>query len=164
MDMNRWKPEPGFAAVRDEGKALTTARAKTRILLVDDDALTAESLESALNRFDYSVVCFQSSLEALTSFQRDPREYDLVLTDQRMPELKGDELAQEMLHIRPDIPIILFTGFTGVMTDTEAKTKGIREFLEKPFSLHVLIGTIRRVLEEYASFHNPVGDSEPISH
>ncbi len=141
----------GSTARRDEGISRLTAQARRRILLVDDEAILAQSLNAALDRLGYEVTWFTNSLEALEVFQRQPDQYDLLLTDQKMPDLYGDELAEEVLRIRPEIPVLLCTGFTDSLTDLEAKAKGIREFLMKPFSLEVLAETIRRVLTRNTS-------------
>ncbi|HSR10797.1 MAG TPA: response regulator [Thermodesulfobacteriota bacterium] len=128
------------------GDAANVAHGAPRILLVDDDPLTANTFLSALTRLGYDVTGFTNSIQALMHFQEHPDEYDLVLTDQKMPGLEGDAMAERILGVRPDIPIILCTGFTDSVTDFEARAKGIREFLIKPFSLEVLADTIRRAL------------------
>ncbi len=136
---------------RDKGISCLTAQERSRILLVDDEAMLAQSLNAALDRLGYEVTWFTNSLQALDVFQRHPDQYDLLLTDQKMPDLYGDELAEQVLRIRPEIPVLLCTGFTDSITDCEAKAKGIREFLVKPFSLEVLAETIRRVLTKKVS-------------
>jgi DNA-binding NtrC family response regulator len=85
-------------------------------------------------------------LEALEAFKEKPDAFDLVITDQTMPHLTGRDLAEELLRIRPDIPIILCTGFSEVMHEEEAKAMGIREFIMKPFSLNEMAGIIRKSL------------------
>ncbi len=127
----------------------------TRILLVDDEAITARTLTLALTRLGYKVTCFLNSMEALRKFQDHPDQYDLVLTDQKMPDLRGDELAEQILRIRPEIPIVLCTGFTDEISEPETRAKGIREFLAKPFSLDDLGQAIRRVLGDHASLRVP---------
>lgn len=138
------KPDPPS----EEGMTCVTAQERIRILLVDDDPIMAESLNSVLNRLGFKVTCFTNSLEAMRTFQEHPDRFDLVVTDQKMPDLEGDQLAEQVLHIRPNIPILLCTGFTDIISKREAKAKGIQEFLTKPFSLGELVETIRRLIRD----------------
>ncbi len=119
---------------------------KFRVVVVDDDPIILQAFDSALNRLGYRVTSFERSLEALKTFQEHPSDYDLLLTDQKMPELEGDKLAEEVLRMRPEFPIILCTGFANTISDAEAKAKGIRGFLLKPFSLDMLAKTVASIL------------------
>ncbi len=87
------------------------------------------------------------SIKALKTFSDDPSQFDLVITDQTMPALTGIQFARELLALRRDIPIILFTGNSETITAEEAQAAGIREFLMKPFGKQELAGAIRRVLD-----------------
>ena len=89
----------------------------------------------------------RDSLEALEIFRQDPARFDLVITDQTMPRLTGTELARELAALRPDIPVILCTGFSEMISREMAKDMGIREFLTKPVSRSELAESIRRVME-----------------
>ncbi len=144
-----------FEAPLDDMPCHVAAQEKVRILLVDDEAITAQTLNLALTRLGYKVTCFVNSLDALRTFQDHPDQYDLVLTDQKMPDLQGDQLAEQVLRIRPDIPILLCTGFADEISEDESKAKGIREFLAKPFSLEGLAKAMRRVLGDHASLQTP---------
>ncbi|HSR11813.1 MAG TPA: response regulator [Thermodesulfobacteriota bacterium] len=126
-------------------------RGEVSILVVDDDPMTLRAFDSALSRLGYSVTAFLESVEALKTFQEHPDRYDLLLTDQRMPGLEGDRLAEEVIHIRPGMPVILCTGFSNSISAGEAKAKGIRGFLLKPFSLEDLADAVGRVLMENGS-------------
>ena len=86
-----------------------------RILFVDDEAVLARVSQSMLARCGYDVVSRTSSIEALEAFRAMPHRFDLVVTDQTMPQMTGEELAQALRRIRPDIPIILCTGFSHTM-------------------------------------------------
>ena len=119
-----------------------------RILLVDDEEVQCQSGQHLLERLGYTVVTASNSLEALDVFRTQPNAFNLVITDQNMPRLTGMELAEKMLLIRPDIPIILCTGFTEVIDGKDAKARGVQEFMMKPFSARQLAETIRRVLGE----------------
>jgi CheY-like chemotaxis protein len=89
-----------------------------------------------------------SSREALARFRSDPDAFDLVITDQTMPEMAGDELARELLKIRPDLPIILCTGYSGTISEADARKIGIRAYLMKPLARHDLETRVRAVLDE----------------
>jgi PAS domain S-box-containing protein len=119
---------------------------KERILLVDDEEIQIRSVQPMLERLGYKVIGRTDVLEALEAFKEQPDAFDLVITDQTMPHLTGRDLAEELLRIRPDIPIILCTGFSEVIHEEEAKAMGIREFIMKPFSLNEMAGIIRKSL------------------
>jgi len=101
-----------------------------------------------LKRLGYRVTTRTSSIEALELFRVKPGEFDLVITDQTMPNMTGDNLAVELLRIRPDIPIILCTGFSHAITPEKASALGIREFVMKPIVGAQLGRVVRRVLDE----------------
>lgn len=123
-----------------------------RILLVDDEEDLIYATEKALTRLGYEVRASSSGLEALELFRAQPERFDLVITDQNMPKMTGVELAQEMLRIRPGIPILLCTGFgpdseEGVSLK-RAQSMGIREVHIKPLERHEMAEAIRRLLDE----------------
>ena len=118
-----------------------------RILFVDDEEVQCRSGQHLLERLGYDVTTRTDSHESLEAFRAQPAAFDLVITDQSMPGMTGIELAEKLMHIRPDIPIILCTGFSEVVDGKEAKAMGIREFMMKPFSARQLAETIRRVLD-----------------
>ena len=120
---------------------------KERILLVDDEDLLVTVVREMLTRLGYDVVGRTSSVEALELFRRQPDGFDLVITDQTMPHMTGADFAEALLRIRPDLPIILCTGFSEVITEEEAKAIGIREFVMKPMAAGEIAQIIRRVLD-----------------
>ncbi len=85
---------------------------------------------------------------ALRAFQNHPELFDLVITDLNMPDLTGDELAKAMISVRPDIPIILCTGFSEIITEEKMAASGIRGLIMKPVIKNKLAKVIRRVLDE----------------
>jgi len=87
------------------------------------------------------------SVEALSDFRSQPYSYDLIITDQTMPEMTGLELAREILYQRPSMPVILYTGYSTSIDGGEARRMGIREFMMKPLSMTNLALTVRRVLD-----------------
>ena len=121
-------------------------RGTERILFVDDETDLAQMCREMLEALGYNVIAMTSSSKALDRFESDPGNFDLVITDMTMPGMTGVDLAKELLRIRPDIPIILCTGFSETVTEEKARQLGIREFLTKPVSLQDLAVAIRRVL------------------
>ncbi|MBF0549758.1 MAG: PAS domain S-box protein [Deltaproteobacteria bacterium] len=119
-----------------------------RILFVDDEELLVDLGQEVLESLGYEVVGKSSSTEALEAFRAQPDRFDLVITDMTMPRLTGSQLAQELMTIRPNIPIILCTGYSELIDGKQAKEAGIREFVMKPYAAGNLAKTIYRVLEE----------------
>jgi DNA-binding NtrC family response regulator len=100
-----------------------------------------------LEQLGYQVETRTSSMEALEFFHERSDRFDLVITDMTMPDMTGDQLAKKMMKIRPDIPIILCTGFSERISEKEAEKMGIRTFLMKPFKMRNLGDTVRKVLD-----------------
>ncbi|QTA83039.1 Two component system response regulator/histidine kinase, PAS domain-containing [Desulfonema limicola] len=119
-----------------------------RILIVDDEPQVAMVQEQMLKNIGYKVTAVSSSIEALNIFRKNPEIFDLVITDQSMPDIQGIQLAKNIIQIRPDIPIILCTGFSNAVNETTAKDMGINGFIKKPFSKMEIAETIRQVLEK----------------
>ncbi len=118
-----------------------------RILFVDDEQPIVDIAKQMVEQLGYTVVTRTSSLDALELFRTEPDEFDLVITDMTMPNMTGEELANELMFIRPDIPIILCTGFSRRVTEKKAKAMGIQAFVLKPILKQELAETIRRVLD-----------------
>jgi CheY-like chemotaxis protein len=132
----------------EETEAVSSSRRGTeRILLVDDEDALTEMGQSMLRRLGYQVDVVSDGLQALQLFRREPTVFDLVITDHTMPHMTGTELAQELMGVRPDIPIILCTGYSEMVNREMAKELGIREFVMKPISRNELAETIRHVLD-----------------
>jgi CheY-like chemotaxis protein len=136
-------PEP-FAANKDAN--LAPFEGDERILLVDDDRALLDATTTALLRRGYDVVAFTNAEEALASFRRAPGTWDIVVTDRSMPRLSGEQLAHEIRQLRPDIPIIMATGFGDAADEKRARQIGINEFIFKPISNIDLMVAIRRAL------------------
>ena len=117
------------------------------ILLVDDEKQVAHIEKQMLNRLGYRVTMHTSSLDALECFRENPEAFDLLLTDGTMPGLTGDRLAQEVLAIRPDIPILLCTGFSEKIDRQKAKHLGIKGFLMKPVVKSDMARMVRQILD-----------------
>ena len=118
-----------------------------RLLLVDDEPQIVDSMQKMLEFHGYHVTTKTSSVEALEVFRLAPEGFDLVITDQTMPYMTGDQLVLELKKIRPDIPVVLCTGFSLVMDEAKAKALGIDAFLLKPVLRKEMSETIRRVLD-----------------
>jgi CheY-like chemotaxis protein len=122
-------------------------RGRERILFVDDEPMLAHLGQGMLERLGYTVVACTSSTEALQAFRAAPQDFDLVITDQVMPAMSGAELARELRRIRPDILIILCTGFSHAITAEAARELGMNAFLMKPLGSRDLAQAVRQVLE-----------------
>jgi PAS domain S-box-containing protein len=116
-----------------------------RVLLVEDEEMQLLSLERMLERLGYRATSYRNGVDALVDFEAHPNNYDLVITDQTMPQMTGVQLAKGILRVRPDIPVILCTGYSEVIDAEEAKELGIREFIMKPFGVAEFSATIRRL-------------------
>jgi CheY-like chemotaxis protein len=117
---------------------------------VDDEELLVEMAERMLDRLGYKVLGKTDSVDALRTFAKDPAAFDLVITDQTMPQMTGAVLAQKLKEIRPDIPLILCTGYSETISQEKAESMGIDGFVMKPLSRNELGETIRRVLDKRA--------------
>jgi PAS domain S-box-containing protein len=119
-----------------------------RILFVDDEETIVHSVRNMLNHLGYKVTALTDSEGALRLFSESPSEFDLVITDQTMPFMTGEILGREFMQIRPDIPIILCTGFSDVISSEKAMALGFRGFIMKPFSVRESAELVRRVLDQ----------------
>ncbi|MBW2592921.1 MAG: PAS domain S-box protein [Deltaproteobacteria bacterium] len=118
-----------------------------RILLVDDEDVIVQMGRLMLERLGYHVTARTGSIDTLALFRTHPDEFDLVITDMTMPNMTGDKLATKLIKIRPDIPIILCTGFSELMSKEKAAALGIKGFLMKPMVMKDFSNVIRKVLD-----------------
>jgi len=119
-----------------------------RILFVDDEGSLVTLYKQMLEREGYQVVGQTSSPEALRQFQEEPDKFDLIVTDMAMPDMPGDRLAQEIIKIRSDIPIILCTGHSDRVDEDQAGELGISAYVMKPLTRTDLLNTIRKMLDK----------------
>jgi DNA-binding NtrC family response regulator len=117
-----------------------------RILFVDDEEALVEMGEDILAELGYEVTSRMNGRQALALLKEDPSRFDLVITDQTMPEMTGVELAKEVLALRQDMPIIMCTGFSHVVNEDKAKAAGIKAFAMKPLTKREIAKTIRKAL------------------
>ena len=119
-----------------------------RILFIDDEEALVEIGGQILEQLGYEVVAEKSSVQALELFRAEPDRFDLVITDMTMPHMTGDKLAQALMKIRPQIPIILCTGHSGLVSEEKAQEIGIKAFVMKPLVMRNLAETVRKALDE----------------
>ena len=120
----------------------------TCILFVDDQSFIVDTGKKILESHGYKVVGQTSSVDALNAFLAQPSKFDLVVTDLTMPKMTGVDLSQAILKIRPDIPIILCTGFSEELQPQKAQRLGIKKIVMKPFTIKELTHVIETLLDE----------------
>lgn len=125
-----------------------------RILFVDDEESVIRAGKEMFQRLGYHVEITNSSKEALTLFSNQPEAFDLVITDQIMPNLTGIQLAEKIKSIEPEIPVMLCTGFSESISLDTAKKSGICELVMKPIVMSEMAETVRRVLDESRNRRN----------
>ena len=142
-----------FPTIADKGEEVSKSEERIftgseQVLFVDDEAFLAQLGKDMLSRLGYTVTALADSGEALKIFRGQPDRFDLVITDQTMPGITGYELSRKILAIRPDIPIILCSGHSSVISKEEALALGIREFVMKPLTGQNLARIIRQILDD----------------
>ncbi len=120
------------------------------ILMVDDEIMLVDVAKNRLNALGYRVTIETDSSQALDLFRNNPAAYDLVITDMSMPVMAGDKMARQMMEVRPDIPIILCTGFNADITEEIAMEMGFKGYLMKPTSFNEMARAVRQVLDSPA--------------
>lgn len=144
---NVFLPAAEEHAAIEEKAAGTLLGGNESILFVDDEPVIVTVVRTMLQNLGYRVVATTSSTKALRIFQNHSGRFDLIVTDMTMPGMTGIELSKEIWKVSPDIPIVLCTGFSELITDAEAKVLGIREFIMKPFTQAELSAVIRKALD-----------------
>jgi len=143
-------PEVIMESYEVENQAKISAEQKQtvvgHILVVDDEELIGALVKEQLSQAGYEVTLFTNPLAALERFNDSPDQFDLVITDQTMPELTGDNLSRRLLEIRNDIPIILCTGFSEVIDEEQALEIGVSQFMSKPLAKDKLLNAISQLL------------------
>lgn len=116
------------------------------ILLVDDEEMIVSMGKEMLEQLGYTVTGYTRSTKAYEAFKDTPQKFDLVLTDQTMPEMTGEELARKVLAIREDIPIILCTGYSSTVTEEKARQAGIKAFALKPLVKEEIASLVQKII------------------
>lgn len=136
----------GVEAQRPRKEEQSLVGGDESILVVDDEQMVADYLKGFLEQLGYRITICNDGSSALALFEHNPQAFDLVITDQTMPGKTGFEMARNMLALRPDLPIILCSGYSSALSPERVAKAGIREFMMKPVSLHDLAPVIRAVL------------------
>jgi DNA-binding NtrC family response regulator len=123
------------------------------IMFVDDQRSILALYSTALESRGYTVVAIENPLDAVDLFKEDPYRFDLLITDMWMPEMNGDLLVEEMLAIRPDLPIIVYSGFLDGPKSQSLIDVGVKVCLPKPVPNNYMAKTIRDVIS--ASMSSP---------
>jgi len=126
--------------------ATEAKRPRARVLFVDDEPHVVGMTERLLRSCGFEVASFTSSREALERFSAAPDAFDLVITDQQMPELRGDMLARELRELSPELPIIMCSGSSDESTRDAVRELGVQEFLTKPLTIAGLTDAVERAL------------------
>jgi PAS domain S-box-containing protein len=126
----------------------SAAEGSERILFIDDEEMLTQMASLMLGRLGYQVTTSNSSLKALEMFEKQPEAFDLVITDQTMPELTGVDVSRRILKMRPEQPIIICTGYSNLISESQAYSLGIRGFAHKPISKTEMATLVRKVLDE----------------
>lgn len=119
-----------------------------RILVVDDDQELVLMNQRILETLGYQVIAYTDSYEALAAFQQQAETIDLVLADMTMPRMTGDELTRRLLALRPDLPVIICTGFSELIDEEKARELGARALMMKPLTKKELACAVRQVLDQ----------------
>ena len=131
--------------------ALQKDEGHPNILLVDDEPAVTEILSAMLKLLGYRVTAVHSARAALTLFSEQPESYDLVITDMAMPAMNGEELSRRLIRLRADIPIILCSGYSDLISEEKRLFSGIKGILSKPFTMGELSQKIQDTLTLFGS-------------
>jgi PAS domain S-box-containing protein len=137
-------------AAEETGAPVRAVAGTGRIMVVDDESMIIDVATKALTRLGFEVVGFTDGIKALEVFERNPEMIDVVVTDQTMPKLNGFELASRLLSIRPDLPIIMTTGYSELIGEAELSEAGIRSLLAKPLKIAKLAEAVSELLNHQA--------------
>jgi signal transduction histidine kinase/ActR/RegA family two-component response regulator len=142
-----WLPAAGETAKPgpDSGREVPRGRGET-VMVVDDERSLVALAEETLAELGYEPAGFDSSVAALEAFHAEPQRFDLVLTDETMPDLTGVELAREIRRARPDLPIVLMSGYSGAQLTERAQATGVAEVLRKPLVRRDIAEALSRAL------------------
>ena len=128
----------------DDASMITDDNGVHHIMVVDDEIILGKLLNEVLCSHGYRVTVKHNGQEALQTFADNPDDYDMVITDQTMPNMTGKDMAIQILDIKPKLPIILCTGYSDQINEDEAKNIGIRDFLRKPVKTNDLLKLIHK--------------------
>ncbi len=142
-------PVPEVAGTTDAATSIPQfPGGSERVLLVDDEQMIVDISTLFLTELGYRVTACLNGAEALALFRTAADRFDLVITDMMMPRMTGEQLAHELFSIRPDVPVILCSGFSERMGQDQARAIGARALLMKPITFEEMARTVRMVLDE----------------
>ena len=133
--------------MRDEFNPANLPKGNERIMFVDDEPDMVLSIVPLLEHLGYRIKAFLNAEEALDAFKHEPESVDLIVTDHGLEMMNGLELAERVHEIRPEIPIVLISGFHEDLTPDNLRRVGIQEMLTKPAGLPEWANTVRRALD-----------------
>ncbi len=140
-------------APQDEAKVLPDemVQGHGRVMIVDDEPMITDLVMRGLKRLGFEVTGFTDGIEALEVFRKNPNAFDVVVTDQTMPNITGYELATQLSSLRPDLPIVLSTGYSEAVSEQDLKQAGISCFLPKPLRIKELAAVLCDITEPVGS-------------
>jgi CheY-like chemotaxis protein len=121
---------------------------KETVLLVDDEEILADLGTVMLEKLGYTVIKMTNSIDAWNFFQGNSHVFDAVVTDQTMPDLTGIDLARKILQVRPELPVILCTGYSNIIDEDQALREGVKGFIMKPYSKNEISSALRNSLDK----------------
>ena len=122
-----------------------------RVMVVDDEQMITDVVVRGLRKKGFQVMGFVDGIEALEVFRKDPNAFDFVITDQTMPNITGFELASHLSSIRPELPIILSTGYSNTIDESDLRTAGVSHFLSKPLKINKLVALLCEISVQASS-------------
>jgi PAS domain S-box-containing protein len=140
-------PAVNLTPIEEKESNAALPKGHERILFVDDEPFIVSAASQMLTHLGYSVETDTDPQAALERIRANPNQFDLVVTDMTMPKLTGDQLACEILKIRPQLPVILCTGYTRLLSEEQARRLGIREYVLKPVDMKHLARIVRSTLD-----------------
>ncbi|MBN2527398.1 MAG: response regulator [Deltaproteobacteria bacterium] len=145
-----WLPRLDLSDVKENDDDTIELSGGEHVLLVDDDTRLLKLMERFLSSAGYIVTAVDEPQAALSAFRRTPGAFDIVVTDYVMPHMSGIELGALLLEERNDLPVLLISGNATETVVATAREEGIDNYLEKPFSREMLLGSVRCILNQYA--------------
>ena len=142
-----WLPAREGQALSGEEQLPEPPSGVETILYVDDEPSMADLGKRMMGRLGYHVHAFMDPLKALEDFRANPEKFDLVITDMTMPGMTGDRLAEAILKIRRDAPIIMCTGFSKLVDRKKMESMGVKIILDKPLRAREIAVAIRKALD-----------------
>ncbi len=146
--MSQAEGKSGIEATESSANTAEVRQLNGRVLVVDDEPAVGEFMGELLESWGLEVTVKPNGAEAEALFAENPQHFDLVVTDQTMPKMTGIELAQRLMAQRPELPVILYTGYTERLTEEQTRRAGIRALVTKPVDIAAFFGLVRDILKQ----------------